>query len=70
MRVIKVMPAEGGRPASVTFGEGDHRTTLAAPRGIVVATEGPAAERLLGPHLSAAPSASGPPAATCNLYFW
>ena len=42
---------------------------LTASRGVVVATEGPAAQKLLGQALELSPSHEGAPKGTCNLYF-
>lgn len=42
---------------------------VAARRAVVVATEAPAAEALLGDALEASPSKRDPGVGTCNLYF-
>ena len=44
-------------------------TRMTGKRGVLVATDQPAAARLLGKHLDASPSREGKGRGTCNLYF-
>ena len=44
-------------------------TKMTGKRGVVVATDQPAAARLLGKHLEASPSKEGKGRGTCNIYF-
>lgn len=61
-----VAAGSSGRNPYVTLVDG---TTVQAGRAIVVATEGPVAERLLGLALEGYPSKPEPPVGTCNVYF-
>jgi hypothetical protein len=66
-----ISPGPGGQPGSVSIaasGGGSGRS-VAAGRAIVVATDAPAAEALLGEALEASPSKRDPGVGTCNLYF-
>lgn len=53
-------------PPEVTLEDG---TKMTGKRGVVVATDQPAAVRLLGEKLDASPSKEGKGRGTCNLYF-
>lgn len=53
-------------PPEVTLEDG---TKLTGKRGVVVATDQPAAARLLGKHLKTSPSKEGKGRGTCNIYF-
>ena len=55
-----------GSAPEVTLEDG---TKMAAKRGVIVATDQPAAARLLGKHLNASPSRQGKGRGTCNVYF-
>lgn len=66
VRVEAVESSSGSEGASVRLSDGG---TISARRGVVVATDGPAAARLLGSSLEAAPSKSEPGVGTCCLYF-
>eukprot|EP00884_Botryococcus_braunii_P017120 jgi/Botrbrau1/4091/Bobra.152_3s0041.2 len=58
--------ASSGRGPYVTLVDG---TTVQAGQAVVVATEGPVAERLLGLALEGYPSKPEPAVGTCNIYF-
>ena len=58
--------SSGSGGALVRLADG---TTVSARRGVVVATDGPAAARLLGSSLEATPSKPDPGVGTCCLYF-
>lgn len=53
-------------PPEVVLEDG---TKMTGKRGVVVATDQPAAAQLLGRHLDASPSREGRGRGTCNLYF-
>ncbi|KAK9815902.1 hypothetical protein WJX72_011660 [[Myrmecia] bisecta] len=55
-----------GSPVTVTLADG---STMQSRRGVVVATEAPAARRLLGGALDESPSKAEAGVGTCNLYF-
>lgn len=63
-RVVGVGPS--GRGPYVTLTDG---SSVQASRAVVVATEAPAAARLLGIALEGYPSKTEPGVGTCNLYF-
>ncbi|KAK9836272.1 hypothetical protein WJX81_001340 [Elliptochloris bilobata] len=65
-RAASVRAAEGGRPAVVRLAGGGE---VAAPRGVVVATEAPAAAELLGDALADSPSKAEPGVGTACIYF-
>ena len=58
--------SSGGGSASVQLADGSKVT---GSRGVVVATDGPAASQLLGSQLAASPSKSEAGVGTCCLYF-
>ncbi len=64
VEAVESSTASGG--ASVRLADGN---TITARRGVVVATEGPAAAQLLGSSLEATPSKSEAAVGTCCLYF-
>ncbi len=66
VRVEKVTGSTQSDNATVRTADGKE---LTASRGVVVATEGPAAQKLLGEALELSPSQEGAPKGTCNLYF-
>ncbi|KAI8473014.1 MAG: hypothetical protein J3K34DRAFT_453716 [Monoraphidium minutum] len=65
-KVERIEPGSGGAPARVVLSDG---RSVAARRGVVVATEGPEAARLLGERLQASPSKPQAGVGTCCLYF-
>ena len=66
VRVEKVTGSTQSDNATVRTANGKE---LTASRGVVVATEGPAAQKVLGEALELSPSQEGAPKGTCNLYF-
>ncbi|GBF94145.1 hypothetical protein Rsub_07132 [Raphidocelis subcapitata] len=65
-RVAAIEPGGGGAGARVSLADG---RSVEARRGVVVATEGPEAQRLLGAALKASPSKPEGGVGTCCLYF-
>lgn len=65
-QVQHVVAAKNGSPPQVQLASGQ---TISAPKGVVVAVEGPEAWRILGEAMDVAPSKSEMGVGTCNLYF-
>ncbi len=66
MRASSVQAADRGRPATVRLADGGE---VAARRGVVVATDGPAAAALLGSALADSPSKPEQGVGTACVYF-
>lgn len=66
MRASSIQAADCGRPATVRLADGGE---IAARRGVVVATDGPAAAALLGSALADSPSKTEQGVGTACVYF-
>lgn len=65
-KVKALSSSDMGSPPEVVL---ENNTKMTAKRGVVVATDQPAAARLLGKHLDASPSRQGKGRGTCNIHF-
>lgn len=65
-KVQQLSSSDMGSPPEVTLKDG---TKMTGKRGVVVATDQPAAAQLLGKRLDASPSRQGKGRGTCNVYF-